>query len=129
MNTSHLAWALGAAALIVSASPALAALPGEQGYIDNCSACHQRTGLGIPGAFPALKGSQVANGPPTGVAATVLYGRGGMPAFKDSLTDAQLSQITSYVRVSWGNKAGQIPPMMFAKARKGPPPSTRPQAN
>jgi mono/diheme cytochrome c family protein len=28
---------------------------GQQVYSDNCSACHQPTGLGIPGSFPPLK--------------------------------------------------------------------------
>ncbi len=27
--------------------------------MENCSACHQPTGLGIPGAFPALKGDKI----------------------------------------------------------------------
>lgn len=122
--------ALGAAALAFTASAALAAPPGEQGYIDNCSACHQKTGAGIPGAFPSLKANKFVNGSPNVVAATLLHGRGGMPAFKDSLTDAQLSQIVSYVRVSFGNKAGQVPPMVFANARRGkPPPPARLQAH
>ena len=123
MKTRHLIAALVAASTALGASAALAAAPGEQGFIDNCSACHQKTGAGIAGAFPSLRGNKFANGPAPLVAATLLHGRGGMPAFKDSLSDAQLSQIISYVRTSWGNKSAAIPPAIFSKARRGPPPS------
>ena len=36
---------------------------GEKVYTANCVACHQATGKGIPGAFPALDGSKVVTGP------------------------------------------------------------------
>jgi mono/diheme cytochrome c family protein len=32
---------------------------GEQVYGNKCAACHQLTGLGLPGVFPPLKGSAV----------------------------------------------------------------------
>ncbi len=110
---------------------AVAATPGEQGYNDNYSACHQPNGLGIQGAFPALKGNKFVLGDPKLVAATVLNGRGGMPAFKPSLTDVELAQILTYVRAGWGNKARPMTPPDFAKARNGPmpPPATRLQAH
>ena len=70
-----------------------------------------------------------AAGDPVQVAATVLYGRGGMPAFKDSLPDPVLADIVSYVRASWGNKAKPIGPEVFAKVRTGPPPAAKLQAH
>ena len=30
---------------------------GEKVYLDNCAACHQPEGTGLPGAFPPLAGS------------------------------------------------------------------------
>jgi cytochrome c oxidase subunit 2 len=36
---------------------------GEKVYAANCVACHQATGKGVPGAFPALDGSKVVLGP------------------------------------------------------------------
>jgi len=122
---------LAGAAWSLVVSPSMAAAPGsaEQAYIDNCSACHQKTGLGIPGAFPALKGDKILLGDPRIMAVRVLNGRGGMPAFKDSLSDAELARITSYVRASWGNKAGVVTAPVFAAARRGPPPSARLQAH
>jgi len=113
----------------VMAGSARAQATGEQLYNDNCSACHQTTGQGVPGAFPALAGDKVALGDPKVVAFVVLTGRGGMPAFKDSLNDADLATIMTYVRSAWGNRAEPIAEAEFAKARTGPPPSARLQAH
>jgi cytochrome c6 len=95
-----------AALFAALAVPALAsaATPQSQ-FLDNCSACHQATGKGVKGAFPALAGSPLVQGDPKIVITTVLNGRAGMPAFKDDLTDADLAAILTYVRGSWGNKA------------------------
>ena len=117
-----------AAVALLSAGGAWAQT-GEALFVDNCSACHQKTGLGIPGAFPALAGDKVVLGDPAALAATVLYGRGGMPAFKDSLTDPILADVVSYVRGAWGNRARPIAPAVFAKARTGPPPGSTLQAH
>lgn len=84
------------------------AVDGKALFAKNCAACHQATGLGIPGAFPALKGNVFAQGEPTIVIATVLKGRAGMPAFATSLDDEKLAAILTYVRSAWGNKASAI---------------------
>jgi len=99
------------------AVPALALADGKSSFMDNCSACHQATGKGVKGAFPALAGSPFVQGDPKIVMTTVLNGRAGMPAFKDDLTDADLSAILTYVRSSWGNKASAVTPADVAKAR------------
>ena len=39
---------------------------GQTLYDSKCAACHQPTGLGLPPAFPALKGSPIAAGPIAG---------------------------------------------------------------
>lgn len=121
-KTAVVLWALAAPA-------GLAQAPGQQLYDDNCSACHQKTGLGVPQAFPALKDDQLVLGPPGPAAAVVLNGRGGMPAFRDSLTDADLAQILTYVRGAWGNQAGPLTPEDFTALRNGPPPPDRLQAH
>lgn len=84
------------------------AVDGKALFAKNCAACHQATGLGIPGAFPALKGNVFAQGDPAIVIATVLKGRAGMPAFATSLDDEKLAAILTYVRSAWGNKASAI---------------------
>jgi cytochrome c oxidase cbb3-type subunit II len=84
-------------------------------YTANCSACHQATGEGLPGAFPPLKGNAVVNDADAtehihvvlaGLQATqvggVVYG-GAMPPFAARLNDAEIAAIIDYERASWGN--------------------------
>jgi len=84
---------------------------GEQVFAQNCVACHQGSGMGIPGTFPALNGSKVVTGPADASIATVLHGvmRDGKPtamqAFKQ-LSDADLAAVITYTRNAWDNKAG-----------------------
>ncbi|MEI9965214.1 MAG: cytochrome c [Caulobacteraceae bacterium] len=111
----------------VAASPALAQPDGRQLFADNCSACHQPTGKGIAGAFPALDGDRFVTGDPGAVAHTVLYGRGGMPSFKDQLSDEQIAAILTYVRSAWSNKAGPETPQAVDAARAGPAASAHAQ--
>lgn len=74
-------------------------------FLKNCAACHQASGRGIPGAFPALAGSALVRGKGTDVAAVLLKGRGGMPDFSDTLSDRDIATVLTYVRSSWGNGA------------------------
>jgi len=80
---------------------------GEKVYKENCVACHQATGMGLPGAFPALSGSKVVNGPKAAPIALVLKGRPGtaMVSFA-RLSDVELAAVITYARNSWGNKVG-----------------------
>jgi cytochrome c6 len=118
--------ALALAATLAVPALAAAATPQSQ-FIDNCSACHQPTGKGVKGAFPALAGSAFVQGDPKVVMTTVLNGRAGMPAFKDDLTDADLAAILTYVRTSWGNKASAIKPADVAAARNAAKAGAKPR--
>jgi len=109
--------ALGACVLL--AGPVAAQPDGHAMFVDNCSACHQQTGRGIPGAFPALDGDGFVTGEPSAAARTVLFGRGGMPSFKNDLSDAQIAAILTYVRSAWSNKAAPVPETTVAAARAG----------
>lgn len=111
------ALALVLAGLASAASSAQAA-DGRALFLDNCAACHQVTGKGVPGAFPALDGSKVANGPAPAMAAVVLNGRGGMPAFRDELSDADLAAVMTYVRSSWSNKASAVTASLVTPVRR-----------
>lgn len=113
----------GAIALAAVALPAGAASPpGASGaaiFAQNCAACHQPTGKGIPGAFPALDGDVFVKGQPAVVARTILKGRGGMPSFSSDLTDQQIAAVLTYVRSSWSNHAPAIMPATVTMVRKG----------
>jgi len=101
-----------AAMVVVAAFAAAASSPsraqemdGKALFLKNCAACHQPTGKGIPGAFPALAGSKFVQGKGTDVASVLLKGRGGMPDFSDSLSDRDIATVLTFVRSNWGNKA------------------------
>jgi len=84
---------------------------GEKVFAQNCVACHQSTGMGVPGAFPALNGSKLVLGPQEGPIASVLHGviRDGKPTAMQSfkqLSDVELAAVLTYVRNAWDNKAG-----------------------
>jgi cytochrome c oxidase subunit 2 len=94
---------------------------GEKVYAANCVACHQANGQGVKGAFPALDGSKVVNGPKDGQISLVLNGRPGtaMAAFGKQLSDTELAAAITYTRNSWGNKTGEaIQPTEVKSQRK-----------
>lgn len=98
---------LGAALICPRASVAQAP-DGKALFAKNCAACHQATGRGIPGAFPALAANPLVQGPAAEVASVLLKGRGGMPDFSGSLGDRDIALVLSYVRSSWGNQAAPL---------------------
>ena len=109
--------ATSVAGVSAQTAPATAELSGASLFAQNCSACHQLTGKGIPGAFPALAGDAFPQGPPEPVVRLLLNGRGGMPSFRADLDDRQIAAILSYVRGAWGNQAPMIAPSVVAKVR------------
>lgn len=95
---------------------------GEKVYSTQCVACHQGNGQGMPPAFPALDGSQVANGPKGPHIDVVMNGRPGtaMQAFGTILSDVDLAAVVTYTRSAWGNKAAEsvVQPAEIKAARK-----------
>jgi cytochrome c oxidase subunit 2 len=89
---------------------------GETIYNANCSGCHQKDGSGIPGAFPAMKGSDIINGPAADHLNIVINGRGGMPSFK-MLGDADLASVITYERRAFGNNGSVVQPSDVTSAR------------
>jgi len=97
---------------------------GEKIYAGNCVACHQATGMGVPGTFPALSGSKIVAGPKEGQVAVLLNGvvKDGKPtamvSFKH-LTDVEIAAVITYTRNSWSNKTGDsVAPADVKAARK-----------
>ena len=85
---------------------------GEKTYLGYCSACHQASGQGLPGAFPALKGSKMAT-TATELAAhinIVLNGKSGtaMQAFGKQLTLQEIAAVITYERNAWDNNTGDL---------------------
>jgi cytochrome c oxidase cbb3-type subunit 2 len=108
---------------------AYAAEKGKQLFAANCSACHQGTGEGIPGAFPPLKGNAaVDSDDPTLQLHSILHGAHGvavggvqyssvMPPFAAQLSDTDIADIANYERSSWGNHARPVTPAEVARVR------------
>jgi mono/diheme cytochrome c family protein len=69
-------------ALILAGPSCAEPLDGAALFKQNCAACHQPQGQGVPGAFPALTGNAFVQGDPKAVASVLLNGRGGMPNFR-----------------------------------------------
>ena len=92
---------------------------GEKVYAQNCVACHQATGMGVPGAFPALSGSKVVNGPKADQIKLLLNGKQAtaMASFKQ-LSDADLAGVITFTRNNWSNKTGEaVAPAEIKAAR------------
>jgi len=86
---------------------------GEKVYAANCASCHQPSGKGVAGAFPALDGSKVVTGPKDDQIKTVLNGvvKNGQPtamvAWKSTLSDIDIAAVITYTRNSWSNHSGE----------------------
>jgi nitrite reductase (NO-forming)/hydroxylamine reductase len=102
---------------------------GEQLYLQNCAACHQPNGQGLPGAFPPLAKSDFIAKDPSVLLDVTLKGRQGkivvngveynnvMPAM-NYLTDKDLAAIITYVLNSWNNPGGTVQMSKVAAYRK-----------
>jgi mono/diheme cytochrome c family protein/cytochrome c oxidase subunit IV len=103
---------------------------GEQVYKQQCAACHQANGQGVPPAFPPLASSDhLAQRSPESHAKVVLNGlqgalvvngvtyNGAMQPFGAVLTDLQVAAVVTYERNAWGNDHGWIPPEQVRSAR------------
>jgi cytochrome c oxidase subunit 2 len=96
---------------------------GEKVYAGNCVACHQPTGMGLPGNFPALSGSKIVNGPKEEQIKIVLNGivKDGKPTAMASfkhLSDADIAAVVTYTRNNWANKKGDMATPADVKAQR-----------
>jgi len=102
---------------------------GSSLFTANCSACHQASGEGLPGAFPPLKGDEVVNADDAAMHIHVVLhglqgaqvggvGYGGvMPPFAGTLSDADIANIIDYERSAWGNHGKPVTAAQVAAER------------
>ncbi len=83
---------------------------GESVYTRTCAACHQPSGEGLPGIFPALKASPIALGDVAAHLDIVINGKPGtaMAAWSDQLNDLEIAAVITYERNAWGNDVGDV---------------------
>ena len=104
-------------------------------YMQTCVACHQPTGMGLPGAFPPLGGAEYVNGSVKRMVAILLKGLQGpitvkgavysnimlplevqFPVYKD---DSKLADVVNFVRNNFGNTNTEpATPALVAEMRK-----------
>jgi cytochrome c oxidase cbb3-type subunit 3 len=85
-------------------------------FADNCAACHQSGGAGVIGLYPNLADdSWLWGGKFDQIHTTITNGRNGaMPSFKGRFSDAQITDLASYV-LSFSHQEGVNP----AAAKRG----------
>ena len=99
---------------------------GKKSYQQVCATCHQVSGLGVAGVYPPLVDSEWVVGNEERVIRVLLHGlngnievhgkiyNGAMPAFGKvtgggyNWNEAKVSQVLTYIRQEWGNKAAPI---------------------
>ncbi len=106
---------------------------GRRVFTQNCVLCHQATGLGVPGVYPPLAGSEWVLGRDwrgdNHLVAILLNGlqgpvRVGGAAFDNAmpgwsiLRDEEIAAVLNYIRTAWGNTAPPIP-VEFVRQRRG----------
>lgn len=94
---------------------------GHQTYLNLCAGCHGAQGEGKPHTMPDLAGnSTVRMADPHNLLVVILDGLpaadypgrasalSGMPGFARRLSDAEIAELATYVRGTWGGRAGDV---------------------
>src|SRR5437868_832581 len=108
--------------------------PAERGkkiFLANCATCHQANGLGVPGQYPPLAGSEFTTGGSRRPGMIVLKGLQGpvtvkgqkfgsavMQPWDKTLTDQKIADVLTYERSDWGNSASPVTAEQIAALRK-----------
>lgn len=103
---------------------------GASGYAV-CGGCHQGSGMGLPGQYPPLAGSEWVLGGTERLIRVVQHGLvgqvtvkgqnynfpGGMQGFGAGMSAGDFANVLTYIRNSWGNEAPMITKEMVEKFR------------
>jgi mono/diheme cytochrome c family protein len=104
---------------------------GKKVFSANCQTCHQANGVGVPGQYPPLAGSEFTTGGSRRMAMIVMKGLQGpvtvkgqqfgaavMQPWDKTLTDKQIADVMTYERSDWGNNASPVTAEQIAAFRK-----------
>ena len=95
----------------------------------SCMQCHQENGLGLPGQYPPLGGSEYVLGDKRRLVAILMNGLGGEVHVKGNVfngvmppwatrDDDEIAGVLTYIRNSFGNKADGVSIELVASVRK-----------
>ncbi|WBY02657.1 cytochrome c [Ramlibacter tataouinensis] len=102
---------------------------GERLYRNSCAQCHGPRGEGAGAAYSALAGNRTVTMDSHANLVRVILSGGfppttggqprpfGMPPFGQTLNDAEVAALASYVRGAWGNAAPAVSPLDVQKLR------------
>jgi len=104
---------------------------GKKIFAANCQTCHQANGLGVPGQYPPLAGSEFTIGGSRRMGMIVLkglqgpvtvkgqqYGTAVMQPWDKTLTDQKIADVMTYERSEWGNSASPVTAEQITALRK-----------
>jgi len=103
---------------------------GSRVYLDNCNACHRSDGSGVKRTFPNLVKNEAVNAKdPISLIHIVLAGGAtpstqtapsafAMPDLGWRLSDAEVADVLTFVRGSWGNHAAAVSRDEVGRVRK-----------
>ena len=109
---------------------ATAAGPGHKHYLDLCSGCHGRDGVGVPNVAVSLRrNTAVHDSNPHNLIVAILDGlpehdfpglarMQDMPGFGDDLDDAQVAELATWLRQRHGGQAKPVDAAAVADLRK-----------
>ena len=94
-----------------------------------CGGCHQASGMGVPGQFPPLVGSEIVTGGTERLVRIALHGLvgpvtvkgqafntpGGMPPMGGAMSDGDIANVLTYIRNTWGNEGSMLTKEMVEK--------------
>lgn len=109
--------------------PALDPMVVGKEVFGSCMQCHQEHGMGLPGQYPPLGGSEFVLGDKRRLAAIVLNGLSGPVIVKGAnfnaimppwatRDDEEIAGVLTYIRNSFGNKAEPVSKEYVAAIRK-----------
>lgn len=111
--------------------PPGAGAEGRRVYMLTCAPCHQPSGMGTPGMFPPLAGSEWVNTEGhQRMIRIVLNGLAGpievagaqynnvMVPWRDTLKDEEIAAVLTFIRTEWGNKGDPVSVEEVAKVRE-----------
>ena len=101
-----------AAAAPLSAADQTRFAAGQELYKNLCEGCHGPDGREQPGATPNIAGAPNVIGEPGIPIRILLHGKEGpvglMPAHGESMSDAEIAAVLTYLRRAWGQTASPI---------------------
>jgi mono/diheme cytochrome c family protein len=104
--------------------------PGRRIYLNVCAGCHGAEGQGKPHVTVAMRdNTTVRLEDPNNLLASVLDGlpeqefpglerMQNMPGFATALTDAEMADLSNYLRATWGGLPANVTPAAIAELRK-----------